>query len=165
MSPEDKLKVLDDERAELLTKADQNPDEWTDEDAARAETVIKSIKELRDSIAKRDAATAAISADQSFASFPNATDAAMRLTATGCRDRKIGTGADIRHRHQPSNTMCTQDAEDRMQPRSRTVMTAPAFRQPGLVESKIGWSDWPERAAAAIIVTLTPVAWPRSSAG
>ena len=41
MGPEDKLKVLDDERAELLTKADQNPDEWTDEDAARAETVIK----------------------------------------------------------------------------------------------------------------------------
>lgn len=60
MGPEDKLKVLDDERAELLTKADQNPDEWTDEDAARAETVIKSIKELRDSIAKRDAATAAL---------------------------------------------------------------------------------------------------------
>ena len=60
MSPEDQLKVLDDERAELLTKADQNPDEWTDEDVARAETVIKSIKELRDSIAKRDAATAAL---------------------------------------------------------------------------------------------------------
>ena len=60
MCPEEKLQVLDDERAELLTKADQNPDAWTDEDASRAETVIKAIKELRESIAKRDEVSAAL---------------------------------------------------------------------------------------------------------
>lgn len=56
MNPELELKELDAERTALLEKTKTG--DFTAEDAERAETVVKRIGELKDLIAKRDAATA-----------------------------------------------------------------------------------------------------------
>ena len=62
MRPELKLKGLDDERVMLLAKAENTPEEWTEDDTERAKYVTEAIRDLRETISKRDSATAALMA-------------------------------------------------------------------------------------------------------
>lgn len=60
MDPQKELEALDAERVTLLEKA--NTPDFTEEDADRADEVVKRIGELKGIIAKRDAATARLRA-------------------------------------------------------------------------------------------------------
>lgn len=62
MDPKKELAQLDTERADLLAKANTNAAEFTAEDAERADAIVKRIGELKELVAKTEAATARLSA-------------------------------------------------------------------------------------------------------